>query len=410
MEYNRGVTSLAPWGKGLCNKTSARGLQDGSVRNAVNVDFITDTILRRRKGLTKVYSGIGLSNGFSCPVGSFFVEGTTLKRLNADNTATEVYIGVTGEHHTFFYKNGVVYFSDGTLSLKLTDSTVYKWGMDVPAAPVVYGASGTFPAGVYLTACCFVDHDGVESGASRIESIYLTENSGVTFTNIPLITDPQVATVRLYMSTADGGELFHVADTTAPEYTIVAGTYAEGATLESKFISPAPGARVVAYYNGRAYVADGVGAVHYSEPFEYDRFKIGSNFLQFPSAVDIMIPVDTGIFFAYGSTTEFYAGNPEDGFNIVPKFEYGGVLGSAKQVPNSSSVIWQSQRGTILGTADGQCKNIQEDTVAIESADSAATMVREREGVRHFVTSLRNPVASPMAAQSWIDAEVIRRG
>ena len=83
MEYDRGVTSLAPWGKGVCNKTSARNLQDESVRNAVNVDFVTDTVLRRREGLTKVYSGLGLSKGFSCPAGRFFVEGADLKRFNA---------------------------------------------------------------------------------------------------------------------------------------------------------------------------------------------------------------------------------------------------------------------------------------------------------------------------------------
>ena len=123
-----------------------------------------------------------------------------------------------------------------------------------------------------------------------------------------------------------------------------------------------------------------------------------------------MEPVKNGIFFAYGNRTEFWAGNPEDGFEVIPKFEYGGVLGTGGPIPNSDNVAWQSQRGMVVGTPDGNCKNIQEENVAVESAVSGATLVREKDGIRQFIASLHQPTTSTMAASSWVDAEVIRRG
>ena len=414
MRYERGLTTLSPWPRGMNNLTSDRGLpagDDGAVRNAVNVDFAGPEELYSRKGMRKVYSATNARFGFSCPLGEYIVEGTDLKKFNTNNTATLLRSGVLGTTCTFDYFNDVLYFSDGLLSLKITSSAAYQWGMSVPAAPILSGTAGIYGAGVYQACCAWVDANGVESGASPVSSITVTDNAGIVFT-LPTTTDPQVVATRLYLSTANGKEMYHVADTTAASYTVAAGRYDEGATAEHLFVSPAPAGSIIRIYKGRAYVADAYGTVWYSDPFELDHFRPGTNFLQFPEVVDIMEPVANGIFFAYGNQTDFYAGTPEDGFDIRNSvLNYGGVYGTGKKIPKTDpvTVSWQSQRGMVVGSSDGQCKNVQEANVAVDTAVSGASLIREQNGIRQYIVSLHQPTVSTLAAKSWIDAEVIRR-
>ena len=413
MKHEYGRTTLHPWGLGVNNRASDRALPEEAVRNAVNIDFISETELRSRKGMTKVYSALSTKSGYSCSLGMFFVEGPTLKKFDpTTGTATTVLPGVSAGHRTFDYFDGVLYFSDGYIAFKITASAVIQWGMIPPAAPVLSTTAGTYGEGVYLAACCWVDAAGVESGASPVTSVWATSASGIVFNNLPATSDPQVSALRLYLSTANGKEMYHVVDVSpgTVSYTTAAGRYDQGSVLENLFISPAPAGRIIRFYKGRAYVADTVGGVWYTEPFEYDHFNLMDNYLQFPSPVDIMEPVKDGIFFAYGDHTDFYAGNPEDGFDITSDiFNYGGVLGTGKRVPNSDNVCWQSQRGMVVGGQGGQCKNVQEANVAVESAVSGATLIREQDGVRQFIASLKQPTNSPLAATAWITAEQIRR-
>jgi hypothetical protein len=122
-----------------------------------------------------------------------------------------------------------------------------------------------------------------------------------------------------------------------------------------------------------------------------------------------MEPVSSGIFFATEKETFFYGGDPTNGFDIVKKYDYGGVFGTGTQIPNTSHVAWQSPRGTILGMPDGQCKNIQEENVAPDFSTNGASLYREQDGKKQFLVSLNNATTSKMAAKSFIDSEIIRR-
>ena len=417
-EPGTGITTLNPWGKGMNNRAAVRNLPDETVRNAVNVNFGPEDQIVCRSGMEKVLSAINPQGGFSCPMGQYFVEGFCLKQFNADNTATTLYAGVLGSTYAFDYENDVVYFSDGVINLKITDSGITNWGMTIPPTPLVYATAGAYGEGKYLAAYCWVDSAGVESGCSPLAAIDALDNSGFVFSNLPSIADPQVSTLRIYLSTANGQVLYHVADTTASTYTISAGRYDGGNVCESLFIYPPPPGRIIRHYNGRMCIADSYKNVWFSESFSPDRFRLGSNYLIFPESVDVMEPVTEGIFFVYGDRTDFYGirmgVNPldgvEDGFHISRKFDYGGVYGTGRPVPNTETVCWQSQRGTIIGTPEGECKNIQENNVAVDSAVSGALLLREKDGIRQIIASLKQPTTPSLAATSWIDAEIVRRG
>lgn len=404
--------TLGPWTLGMNNKAADHALKkptrtdtSSAARNAVNVDFDNSGKARRRKGLTKVYDGLGTRCGFGCDLGEFFIESNKLKLLGSDNTAMTLYAGVS--EGTFCYVDETLYFTDNSVALKISADGVQKWGMDPPAAPVLSATSGEYIAGTYQYCCCYVDANGVESGNSDLQTITVPADSGFIFSQIPKA--PSGGAVRLYLSTANGTEMYHVTDTTASSLVMTAGRYDDGNIFDNYFVSPPPAGRIIGHYRGRMYIASGK-VVTYSDPFSYDHFRLGENYILFPNDVDIMLPVKNGIIFCHGKRTDFYMGVPDDGFEIWPKFNYGGIYGTAKKIPNSDNVCWQSQRGMVIATPDGQCQNMQEDNVATETAVSGAALIKEKDGLRQFIAALQQPTTSPLAARSWIDAEIIRRG
>lgn len=400
--------TLGPWPKGMNNRAVDSALPKDTCRNAVNVEFDSSGKSRLRLGATKVYAGVATGNGFSCPAGCFMTEAGALKRLNADNTTTTLG-ALAGQPVGYHYANGVLYLSDGLVSRKVVGGALVSWGLPVPPAPILGQTAGTYGAGTYLGAVTFVDGDSVESGALSLASVTVPADSGIVFYNLPAALDPRVVWVRLYLSVANGAELYHIADVLpgTSSYTISAGLYDDANLLEMLGIIPPPAGGIISSYSARAYVAfDNI--VAYSEPFEFEHFR-ATNTLQFPGTVKIVAPVSTGIFFATDTRTYFYAGQPDPGFQVTEVLPYGAIPGTFKELTDQDAVLWQSQRGLVMGFKDGTAKNVQEDNVAAESGTSGAVLVKNHNGIKQAVAVINNPQASSLAARSFIEAEIIRR-
>ncbi len=97
-------------------------------------------------------------------------------------------------------------------------------------------------------------------------------------------------------------------------------------------------------------------------------------------------------------------------FTEVKGFEYGALLGSGQMVPDSNDVVWQSKRGMVRGGSGGALVNAVEDNIAAHDGDSAETLVREFDGKKQFISSIKNPAVSTATAQSVLTAEIIRKG
>lgn len=397
--------NLGPWPIGMNNRAPDYAMPTDkygkpiALRNAVNVDVNDSGLLTRRDGFIKIYAGLSTRSGFSCSIGTYFVEGSLLKKLNADNTAITLFTGVTGTNVTYEEFNNVVYFSDGVVTKKIhSDNSVTEWGMSSPAAPVLSGISGVFGAGTYIGAITFVDALGAESGASEFRSVTLAANAGVKFDSLPTSTDPQATKIRLYLSAPNGTTLFLAGEVTIGtlSYSISTGRYDNGQPLSLQFVSKPPPGRIVRQFRGRMYIADGK-TIWYTDPGSLDHVRLADNFYQFTDDVTVMEPVLGGIWIV-ADKTYFYPGSGPDNFTQQSMLDYGALYGTAKRVPNSNDVMWYSDRGAVIATQDGQIKNLQEEHVATETGISGAALIRESDGVRQFIASIQNPVVSPLAA------------
>ena len=131
--------TIGPWPTGINNRAPAFSLprdQDGRVtalRNAVNADIQMTGHVKRRAGYERIYDALNTHSGYACEVGTFFVEGMYLKKLNDDDTATLIVGGITGPvcYECF---NSIVYYSDGVITGRIVNSVATSWPVDTQHA------------------------------------------------------------------------------------------------------------------------------------------------------------------------------------------------------------------------------------------------------------------------------------
>ena len=395
--------NLGPWPAGMNNRQPDYALPPETLRNAVNADLDRAGRARRRRGYEKVFAGVGARGGYSCPAGVFFVQGAKLMRFNADNTATEIYSGVVGEYAAYEYFAGTVYFSDGIISKKILSSgDVANWGRLPPPPPAVEAVPGSLPPGTYLVAITEVDSAGAEHGASETTQIQFNVASGIRVYGLP-----PGKIVRVYVSTTNGTTLFAAGQTTAASYDVTTTAYASGRPLTTQFMSGPPPGRIIREYNGRMYVADGP-TVWYTEPYSPELVSTAGGFLQFAADVTVMEPGENGMWIV-SDKTEFYAGSSPLEFRPRTVLDYGAIYGTSQVLPQTKDALWYSTRGVVMGAKTGQATNLQEANVATDSGTTGAALVREQDGARQMIVSVRDPSVSPLASTSFLEMEVIRK-
>lgn len=122
--------TVGPWPKGMNNRQSLAALPPGTLGNAVNIDLDWLGNARRRAGYTKVVGGLSVRAGYSCSAGTFFVDGSNLYRLNADDSTTLLYSGLVGNPVAYEYFNGVVYITDGLITGRIVSGVFTSWPVD----------------------------------------------------------------------------------------------------------------------------------------------------------------------------------------------------------------------------------------------------------------------------------------
>jgi hypothetical protein len=388
---------------GMNNLASDHAMPDGALRNAVNVDIDRTGKLRLRKGYEKVHGGIDTHSGWSCELWTLFVQAGVLHKLNDDDTA-EALMPVQGEV-CYLYFNRVVYFSDGVKAYKLLDDgSIVNWGVAPLPAPQLAPTSGLLDKGRYMAAITPIGPDGVEHGASEIVTIDLAQNSGLIFT-LPNVSDPQVEYLRLYLSTANGGVLYSVGDVAVGIAQITVTQLYDGLELDTVGVTNVPAGSGLALHSGVIYIRSGQ-YVYHTDPYAFDRFRPSRNYLAFPEEVSVIASVRTGLWIV-ADKTRFYAG--ADPRKVAPSdvAEYGAAPGDAIPIPDSTDVLWYSDRG-VVRAGDGFL-NLQDKNVATETGDHAAILLREQDGTKQVVASVRNTSVSPLVAQSFLEMEVIRK-
>jgi hypothetical protein len=362
---------------------------------ASNVDLNERGYLKRRKGTTTQVAGVAHSL-WGDAQGSYVVVAGSLWAYTPPDVLTLVRPDIGNARLS--YSRGAdndVYWSNGQLIRRIASGVDRPVANDPPnpmATPIV--GAGALAAGTYLLATTIRNADG-ESPASTMVAIQLPAGSSIT------IVSQQ--NVSVYMSAANGDVL--TLQGTGTEVFIA--THNENASrcmvLDSAVMPPG---QIVRHYRGSMLVAGG-NTLYISDPYNYGIYNPSKGYIPFPAPITVVEPMDNGVWICADHT--YWIGDLQ-GDALQEVYPQGAVLGTSGRMAHDESVFWQSQHGLIIADKNMGFKNVQEDALRFPEASSGASLYRERDGMTHIVTTRFGVETSNAAADSFMSAEIIRKG
>jgi hypothetical protein len=397
------------WEKGIDNLRKGFDIGEGFLRDAVNVDISNTGKIKRRAGATSYITGSQCHSLYSYGQFMCYVDNGNLKVYNANKTLLST--TPVNPINTFSYEtvNGDTYCTNKINTYKiLPNGTVQPWGIDSPAfQPLLTRYAGNMFAGTYQVAITYVLASGEESGTGKARTLTVPEGSSIVLTGFPN-PPANVAKVRIYVSNPDGGELYLYNEYGRTVDSAQLSTSPLGPQLRTQFMGKIPAGSDVAYSQGRLFVADG-NAVYFTQPLRYGLYNNVSDFLLFPSTVKLIWGAFDGLYVATETETYFVVGAGTDAQEQKLVLPTGAIPGTKARMPDKVGEMWMTPKGIVRAYAGGQIDNISYDKVSIGEYESGAAIIREDDGLRRFVSSVKIPkVGTQFATMDFFDAEVVK--
>ena len=397
------------WQKGMDNLRKGYDIGDGFLRDAVNVDISNFGKVKRRSGCTQEYSFSQCHSLYATDKYMVFgLEGyivtwdankNSIDGLNADPTSRFAYETVNGE----------VYCTNGQMNLKITtDGFFQHWGIDVPSSqPTATATTGSLAAGTYQIAITFVNAFGEESGTTLATAVTVPDNGGIQLTNLPVPTSP-VSRFRIYVSYADGGEMYLYNEYPIATSSVLVSASRIGPQLRTQFMSPLPYGTDIAYSQGRLFTSNG-NFLYYSQPLRYGIYNNTADFIWLPDDIKLIWGAFDGVYVATKTQTFFLtgAGTPEQKLELV--MPTGAIPGTKAKMPDKVGEMWMTPKGVVRAYVGGKIENISYDKVSIGDYSTGAAIIREDDGLRRFISSVKLPKeGTQFATMDFFDAEVVK--
>lgn len=370
------------------------GLAGLTVAN--NIDHLRGGKAKRRPGRTQVYVGTPVA---AAGDQSFFLftEGSVLKQLESDYTATTLVTGLLDQTELYACRTpeGKIYWGTGQESGVIIEGVNQSWNIPSPQVPNVTTALiGALSDARYLFALSFLkngiegslSHTGVYEGGVGIDFALLDSAAVLA----------EVDQVRVYLSTPNGMELYQAGDfdiAVAPSYLGDATELGVSADLED-FI-PMPNGKLIRYFAGRLWVSLGSSLV-YSE--EYHSMPRPTNFIGFGERIENFGAVSDGLFVGTTDHIYFLSGTNPKEMNADEKANYGMIPGTLTTIDgrllgegvNELVLMWASSRGICAGLPGGTILNLSERRVDSLTGEKGTSMFSQRDGQNHFITVLQS--------------------
>tara|TARA_R110000868_G_scaffold60448_7_gene184627 strand:+ start:774 stop:2018 length:1245 start_codon:yes stop_codon:yes gene_type:complete len=401
---------------GMNNRTRPENVPEGKAQNAVNVQFSnTGEILFPRVGKTLDYAGVTSSLYTNADI-TLFVEGGSLKQLNADNTATVLRSGLGTSRVYYTSVGGTVYFANELVTGKVKDGVASEWGTARPPRQPDCMAiqSGGLLAGNYGVVITWIGSE--ESGTGMSTGAIVAEGGGIALTNFP--TPPSyVNAVAVYVSSVNGDDLYLYGEFAPNTTALNIGKAINVISLETQFAYPPLPQQKIIKHMGRIYYSRG-SQVYYTEPHRYG-LQRPNNFFTFDSDVKTIISAPPSLY--VNTATQLYKitnldadtkpSSTDPGDGKPPKLDIlqkgGAARGSECADPDGVTYYYMSDRGFMAVKAEG-AQSLTYDEVAIPFYEEGTSTVTEVDGLKYLTFMGANGVQNPLANSLYSAAELAR--
>lgn len=367
---------------------------------AENIDIGDTGYVRRRAGTTVRFAGVAHSLWGDEQNAYAVLDGALLALV--DGATVQVRSGMSERPLSYARgADGAVYWSDARVLRRIVGVADGPAATPRPVtAPVFSPSAGTLPAGEYLATTTVIGDAG-ESAAQDVQHVVLAAPGGIA------VNDPALVgrRARVYLSAVNGSVLALAGETTTGTFTISAPPM-DGMNCATLGLAEMPAGQIVRLGNGRLLVAAGA-VLWYSEAYRYGLTRAGRNFVQFPADIAVAEATDSGIFIATTQETYWLTELGTQAQQMRSVLPYGATPGTSGVLDNDEGVFWHTDRGLVLGSPDGSASNVQEKALSFGHAARGASLLREKDGERHLLTT-RAANLSWSGARFFMDAEIVR--
>lgn len=405
---------IGPFPRGMDNRAPDHDLTariDGGrvdlLREAVNVDLSSSGKLRRRGGFKEVFPGAAHSAWGEGHEGFYMAAGTLYQLTRAAHGGVQRTPIRSDLHPTrsvaFCEAGGTIYYTNGEVLGAVRHGVRLDFTPPPLTNPSVISSGGSGVPG-YCSVC--ITHNGPagESAATHPTTLQILPGGSVTVSGIR--PPPPKCTVMVYATALNGEVFMRVADgvdggiSFAPPHT--------GADLRTLLLRAMPPGTAIQFSNARLVTANG-STLFFSEPFMPGLHDPGKNFIQFAEPITLLAACGLGLYVSAGKTY-WLDGEITQAVlrEVLPYAALPGSLGRAPDRPGEC--FWASERGLVVGSFDGTVRNVQEDRLALAGGTSAATVMHERHGQQHILSTTHNPGKTRAAFGGSFGAEIIRAG
>lgn len=363
------------------------------LRDAVNV-VINNARASMRKGLRPVTS-TPYAELWQSPL-----HGDVFARLSAQwvkvNTAdwTHEVLAEVGEGAlSHLVLNGMVLVAGPAGIFQYNGSVAGPFTFSAPAAPVVMASAGSLEAGDYGLAVAWL-RGTLESPLSPMTPHAAAAAGGLQVL-LPMVTDPTVTGVRMYLTRHNGGELLRGEDYPVGTTVVNLSTLPKlGAPAQFRHMEPMPAGQYLGLWQGRLVVAQG-RTLRFSEALAYHVHDPRHGFVQMPQRITFVAPVDGGLWVGQVDHVAFLRGTAPQELVFERKTSRAPVPGSAVALASDeageasgggrAAVAWLSSAGFAMSTPDGGIIEPQAQRLRAISATAGSTVVQHHR----LTTALR---------------------
>lgn len=409
-----------PASKGLNNVSRPEDTDPSYLIQALNIDIDKTGSIRKRRGYTLVdaanYSSIWAS---TTGLGCYGVRNGDLVQIYPDYSYRTLVSGVGNIAVSFEEIDSIIYFSSSNTNGTIIDEIPYHWGIPKnQLAPSLTAVGGTLDAGTYQVSFTYVDSRGGESGTIHASIITVPSGSGISL-YIPPVSDGSLVSARVYCSTTDGDTLFYEGTSTLNTTHFISSSTNLINPLRTFNLDKPPLGSIIRHYKGRMYIADS-NILWYSEPFQYNYFKLDSNYFEFPKKIEEVMVVDDGIWI--GSDKIYYlAGSDPDKFRLDIKESVSVVPGTSTRisasyarmdgVPGDDRWLVTTDLGIFMLFNQGVSSNLTSATIDVPDATSGTSLFLQEGGINRYLSILKTiPDPNKVAMGDMVESQVIRNG
>lgn len=354
---------LGPWPIGIDNLSPDEALPDGALRDALNVVLDSDGNVSAAGSLQLREPSAGLHSLCSFPSGAAFCFGQgKLFDCSSGALVGLADMPVDGPVACELL-NGQLVMATRSGLFRLQGGQVEPMALPVPALRARPASAGGLYAGRYGVAISFRRGDE-EGGLSRMQVVEVAEGGGIEL-DLPEVDG--ATAVSVYRTDANGAALYRALDAPLGFQSFLVGAGKLGAMPGTRFLEPLPGGHIVKAWMGRQLVASG-RTLYYSAPLRYGLCNPAQDFIQFPSLIRMVLPVNDGIYLADSQHCYRLAGTDPEQWQLLPLDVSPPPVGATavldgslfQDVPAVPVAVWLSDKGFVLGLPEGQLVLAQE--------------------------------------------------